>query len=424
MATRRWRGDAPKIAQVNTLTVAGTAANGQIYSVTINGKAVSYTANGSDTNNSIAAALKASLAASTIPEFAEITWTVATNVVTATARTTGKPFTNTSAATGTGTLTTSVATANSGPNVVSLAANWEGAAVPADGDDVVFDSGASDVLYDLDQNAVTPASILVDTGFRGKIGLPELNADDAVNTYAEYREKYLRYGNSGDAQTVTLTVKGGAGRIKLNTGTAQAAWNISDSAPALEDGVPAVLLKGTHSANALNVSKGDVGVALFAGETATLAVVNVGYRTNRAGDARARLGAGVSLANAAIVQTGGSLELNSSTSGSATLTQYDGTLSLNGGSHTGLAVRGGDCIYNTSGTLGGATVVSGDGHLDFSQDLRAKTVTNPIDLFGPAARLSDPHKVVSGLIVDLDETALSDNLNLGPHIRLTRGAPA
>lgn len=424
MATRRWRGDAPKTAQVNTLTVAGTPANGQVYSVTINGKIVSYTASGADTNDTIAAALKALLAASAIPEFAEVTWTVATNVITGTARAPGKPFTNTSAATGTGTLTTAIVTANGGPNVVSQAANWEGGTAPADGDDVVFDTGSTDVLYDLDQNAVTPASILVDVGFRGRIGLPETNADDAVNTYAEYREKYLRYGNSGDAQTITVTIRGGAGRIKLNTGSAQAVWNVSGTAQPLEDNVPALLLKGTHASNALNVAKGDVGVANFAGESATLAAVNVGYKTNRAGDARVRLGSGVTLTNAVIVQTGGALELNSATSGTATITQYDGTLTLNAGAQTGLAVRGGQCIYNSSGTLGGATVVSGDGHLDFSQDLRAKSVTNPIDLYGPNARLSDPHKVVASLVVDLDETALSDNLRLGTHVRLTRGTPA
>lgn len=424
MATRRWRGDAPKVAQINTLTVGGTPANGQIYSVTINGKSVTYTASGVDTNSSIATALRALLVASTIPEFLEVTWTVLTNVITGAARTPGKPFSNSSGATGTGTLVTATPTANSGPNVVSVAANWEGAAVPADGDDVVFDSGASDILYDLDQNSVTPASILIDVGYRGRIGLPDVNTDDAVNSYAEYREKYLRFGNSGDAQTVAVTIRGGAGRIKINTGTAQAVWNVNDSAQPLENNVPSVLLRGTHASNALNVSRGDVGVALFAGETANLATVNVGYRTNRAGDARVRLGAGVGLANVTLVQTGGTLELNSASSGSATLTVYDGTLTLTAGAHTGLAVRGGQCIYNSSGTLSGATVVSGEGHLDFSQDLRSKAVTNPIDLFGPNARLSDPNKVVTSLVVDLDETAVSDNLRIGTHVRLTRGTPA
>jgi hypothetical protein len=424
MAIRRWRGDAPKTAQVNTLTVGGTAADTQVYSVTINGKTVSTTAGAADTNSTIASALAAALAASAIPEFAEVAWSVSASVITGMAKTAGKPFTNSSGATGTGTLTTATVTSNSGPNVVSLAANWDGNAVPADGDAVVFDTSASDALYDLDQNAVTPASILVDAGYKGRIGLAETNVDAATATYAEYREKYLRFGNSGDGQAITVTIRGGAGRIKIDTGTAPAIWNVNDTAAPLESNVPAVLLKGTNAANALNVARGDVGVALFAGETASLALVNVGYRTNRAGDSRVRLGSGVGLANATIVETGGTLEINSSTSGTATITQYDGTLSILDGAQTGLSVRGGVCIYNSTGTLNGGTIVSGDGRLDFSQDLRAKSVANPIDVYGPAARLSDPNQVVASLVVDLDETALSDNLHLGTHIRLTRGTPA
>jgi hypothetical protein len=424
MATRRWRGDAPKTAQVNTLTVGGTAADTQVYSVTINGKTVSYTAGSADTNSTIASALKSALAASVIPEFAEVVWSVSTSVITGTAKSAGKPFSNTSAATGSGTLVTATTIANSGPNVVSLAANWEGNAVPVDGDEVVFDFGTSDALYDLDQSAVTPASILVDAGYRGRIGLAETNADDAAATYAEYREKYLRLGNSGDAGIVTVTIRGGAGRIKIDTGSAQAIWNVNDTAQSLESHVPAALLKGTHAANVLNVAKGDVGVALFAGESSSLVAVKVGYKTNRAGDSRVRLGSGVGLANAAIVQTGGALDLNSATTGAATITQFDGTLSINAGAQRGLSVRGGQCIYNSIGALEGGTVVSGDGHLDFSQDLRAKSVADPIDLYGPGARLSDPNQVVAALVVDLDETALSDNLRIGTHIRLTRGTPA
>src|ERR1700736_2287329 len=116
MATPRWRGDAPAVKQVNTATVGGTAAGGQVYTVTINGKTVSYTAAGGDTNNTIAGALQALLAASTIPEFQEVAWTVATNVITGTSAVAGRPFTNTSSATGTGTLVRATTTASSGPN--------------------------------------------------------------------------------------------------------------------------------------------------------------------------------------------------------------------------------------------------------------------------------------------------------------------
>jgi hypothetical protein len=430
MATKRWRGDAPAVAQVDTLTVGGTIEAGDKFKMTINGKTLSVAAS-STSASTTATEIADAWNASTIPEFAEITAAANGAAVTLTADEPGKPFSvtvvTTEADDGTAddqTFIRTSITANGGPHVVSAGANWEGGTAPVDGDDIVFDTGESDVLYDLDQNGVTPASITVAEGYKGKIGLPEINTDDATAAYYEYREKYLRYGNSGDAQTIALTIRGGAGRIKINTGTAQAIWNVTDTSQRLEDGVPAVLLKGTHAGNALHVSKGDVGLALFAGESATLLTLNVGYKTNPAGDAQVKLGAGVSLADAAIVQTGGTLEINSATSGAATITQYDGTLTLNAGAQTGLSVRGGDCIYNSTGALGGNTVVSGSGHLDFSQDLRTKSVTNPIDLFGPSAKLSDPNKVIDTLVVDLDETANGENVNIGTNIRLTRGSPA
>jgi hypothetical protein len=230
-----------------------------------------------------------------------------------------------------------------------------------------------------------------------------------------------RYFTAGG--TVNVTISGGAGRIKLDQGSGPAIWNVNNSAQRLEAGVPSVLLKGTNAANALNVNKGDVGVAFFGGETATLLSVNVGYETNPAGDSTVWLGAAVTLANAAIVQTGGNLTTNSATSGTASITQYDGNLKLQIGAQTGLAVLGGTCVYNTTGTLSGTPVVGGSGTLDFSQDLRSKTVTNPINLYGAKSKLLDPNKVVSSLVIDLNQLANSDNLDIGTNIKLTRGTP-
>lgn len=107
MSTIRWTGNAPAVAQVNTITVGGAAALAQIYTVTINGKSVSYTALNTDTNTLIATGLYTALIASQIPEFLEITWTnPSAGVVLGTATTAGVVFTQTSSASGTGTLTT------------------------------------------------------------------------------------------------------------------------------------------------------------------------------------------------------------------------------------------------------------------------------------------------------------------------------
>lgn len=78
MATKTWISGAPAIAMVQTLTVGGTPASGQVYSVVMginNTKSVSYSASSSDTRSTIAAALQQLLAASTYPEFQEVTWT-------------------------------------------------------------------------------------------------------------------------------------------------------------------------------------------------------------------------------------------------------------------------------------------------------------------------------------------------------------
>jgi hypothetical protein len=423
MSTLRWRGDAPAVAQVQTITVS-TNDVATTYKVTINGKTVSVPGDAGGAS-STAADLAAALVAANVPqEFAEIFWSVAANVVTGTAAKPGKPFTlAVSAAGGTGTISTSLATASSGPHDASVAANWSGAVLPATGDDILFDTGSSDVLYGLDQHAVTPNSISVLPGFTGKIGLPAVNADNAAATYYEYRPQYLQYGTTGVGGTVNVSISGGAGRIKLDQGSAPAVWNVTNSAQRVDTGVPAVLLKGTSTANVLNVNRGDVGLAFFGGETAALAALNVGYETNPAGDSAVWLGAGASLANTAVVQTGGNLTINSATSGTATVTVYDGTLTLQSGAQTGLAVLGGTCVYNSTGTLGGTAVVGGAGALDFSQDLRAKTVTSPINLYGAKSKLFDPNKVVSSLVVNLNQLALNGNVDLGTNIKLTRGTP-
>src|SRR5260370_23620786 len=260
MSTIRWRGDAPTVAQVQTMTI-GTNDVATTYKVTINGKTVSVPGNAGGASSTAADLANALKGAAVPQDFNEIAWTVATTIVTGTAAKPGKPFTLSVAASGgTGTISTTVATASSGPNDAGASANWSIGSLPATGDDIVFDTGASDVLYGLDQHAVTPNSISVLSWFTGKIGLAAVNADNAAATYFEYRPQYLQYGTTGVGGTVTVTVSGGGGRIKLDQGSAPAIWNVANSAQRLEAGIPAVLLKGTNAANALNVNKGDVGI--------------------------------------------------------------------------------------------------------------------------------------------------------------------
>lgn len=443
MATKRWIGNAPKISQVTEFVFAGTWEATDIVVFTIGGKSKSVVV-GSTVVATLLATLRDAwnnLDEEAYPEFAEITASISSPnlILTMDSTGAGKPFTVTISTTETGgggadsqtidgttSSTGTNSTTNSGPNVVSLAGNWAGGVAPIDGDDVIFDQGSVDVLYDLDQNGVTPASITILPGYTGNIGLPVVNEDNSNGPYFEYRETYLKYGTSGDSTNIAVLINGGGQRVKYSAGSSQATFRVEGTGQSNDQNVPACLLKGTHASNALHVSKGDVGFAYYGGETGTLVTLNVGFQTNVAGDASVRLGSGVTLTAPTITVTGGYLEINSAITSTSVVVQYDGEIKLNGtgGLAAGLAVRGGDFIYNSTGTLGGAPVVSGTGHLDFSQDLRAKTVTNAIDVYGDKAKISDPHKSIGTLVIDLDETANGENMNIGKNLRITRGAVA
>src|SRR5262245_49483736 len=130
MSTIRWRGDAPAVAQVQTITI-GVNDVATAYKVTINGKTVPVPGNAggaSATASDLASALKA---ATVPPEFAEIVWTVNAAVITGTAAKPGRPFSlAVSTSGGTGTISTAVTNAGSGPNDAGVAANWSGGALP------------------------------------------------------------------------------------------------------------------------------------------------------------------------------------------------------------------------------------------------------------------------------------------------------
>jgi hypothetical protein len=367
MATLRWKGAAQAISQVSTLTVGGTAAAGQVYSVTINGKTVSYTAIGGDTNTTIAAALQALLAASTAPaEFAEVTWTAAAAIITGTMTTAGVPFTNTSAATGTGALVTATATANSGPNNWDVAANWSTGAVPITGDTVWIEDSATPIKYGLNQSAVTVAVLNLPASFTADVGLPETNTGGSAS-YLEYRPQYLQIG------ATTLNIGDGPGqgssRLKIDTGAVATTINVRQTAAGAEPNLEAFQWKGTNVANVVNVLRGSVAIAGYGGDVATVATLTVGFVTSQGTDASVRCGAGCTLTN--INQNGGTLETNS---GATTILKGAGALTLNSGNVTTLTDDNGTTVYKWTGTIATANVGSG-ATLDFSQDMRGRTVT-------------------------------------------------
>lgn len=376
MSVRRWVGRAGEVAQVTELT-PGSVSVGSTFTVTVNRKAVTFTATTTSVADAVAG-IAAACGTSTYPEFSELTWEDSTAVVTVTGPDTGFPFTLTLAAGGTGTPTFTATTtvSPSGPNWFTVAANWMENAVPVTGDDVYFDEGPSCCLG-LDNNTVTLASLTVTPNFpeSSEIGLPRTNAAG----YPEYRDQRLKVG------ATVVTIETSARRVRLDLDTDASTITVLDSGQPNDGDVAAVDLVGANAANALRVLKGDVAVAGLAGDTSTFASVRVAYRTQRDGDARVVLGAGLSLT--AVEQTGGRVEMRC---GCATYTKENGEAERFGaGAVTTLYNRLGPFADAGTGTI--TTLHQGGAYTRVG--LAALTVTNATLYGGGATR--DPAGVIT-----------------------------
>lgn len=400
MAELYFTGGGAAFAQVTTITMSGAGdwIAGDTVTVTISGMDVIVTVGANDrTDSNIATAVKDALAATAkldgtgntdatsniggqeIPEFTEITFTVATNVVTATGKTKGKPFTMTVTETVAGdeTATEATTTAATGPNHANLADNWSTGSIPAGTDDVVFDGRASfDCLYGLNFSSVALNSLTITNGFRKTIGLPEINTDSTANPYPEYRDTYLQI------QVTTLTIHGDGGgseRIKIDLGSATAttadisANGVKQGSQNEEAIIPVVLLKGTNASNILRVTKGSVGMAFFDAESAHFSTLHVGPDPGTI----VQCGDGVDLTNATVTVSGGTLSIDSTTS-SGTIVLTGGTLNVLSSAHSAITARNGTVNYLSSGTLTTLTISKG-GIVSFSSD-QSRTVTN-VELF-------------------------------------------
>jgi hypothetical protein len=396
MTTKLFRGDAPVLRQMMTLTPGGTIEIGDKFLVAINGKTVSYSATGT-TVASVTAGLAAALAAITIPEFLEIDWADAGTAVTATGASDGAPFTlsvsttesNDAAADAQTFVAATTVSAQSGEHW-NVAANWSPSGVPQTGDDVYLENFAGDIKYGLDQNAVTLASLHVTASFTGEIGLAKVNESggSGAESYFEYRDDYLKIG----ATSLVVGQGGegaGSGRLKINTGSAQTTLEVFRTGTPVEAGLKALLWKGTHVSNVVRVSAGSVDLAPFAGETAVVATLLVGFQTNQTADADVRSSTGVTLTT--VAKTGGALQTASAIT-TLTLGPDSGEHDHTAGGITTVNGHGGTLLYRSTSTL--ATVHAGEGFvLDFRRDPRPRTVTTLNPQAGAAIR--DPAKTVA-----------------------------
>lgn len=445
MATRRWLGAAKPVRQVDTITVANTWATSDTVTLTINGVDLLITIGSLVTTDQVATTIKQAVNGETLTDtsatvsptiadgggqalayFREITATVASSVVSLTGGQTGdtdKPFTLSvvEVTAGTGTAVEATATTATGPHFFSDADNWSGATVPVDNDDIVFDSGAVSCKYGLSP-AIQPASVTVTSDYTGQIGLPEVNEDSSSYPYAEYRTKYLTF----DSNAVTTTYDMGRGvgvgsrMVRIDAGAGQILWNQTGAGQRLKTGIPAMLLIGSNASNEVNVVSGDLGIAFFEGETAHVATLRVGAGV--VSGAKCVCGDGVDLANAAIVQNGGTAEINSATGSGTIVVGQNGTLYVKGtGAHASIDVEpGGKVVYQSNGTIGTLCRVQSGGTFIRYADLRAATITPAVQLY-KGSIFQDPNGVLTytgGL--KLNGCTVDDvTLDVGPNATIT-----
>jgi hypothetical protein len=314
------------------------------------------------------------------------------------------------------TLTTTQAA--TGPNFWDNANNWSPTGVPANGDSVYFQNSTVDCLYNLAQSSTTLANLQIDMSFvGGQIGLPSWNGK-----YYEYRQQYLQIGVSG-----TILIGSGKGSgptlIKLDTGTNATNFLINGCGTSLDPTLPAILWKGNRSSGTttLNISKGSIGIAVYAGETATVDQINQGYVTNVKSDSSIFVGPGTTI-NTEWFMTGGQGTLNAAC---PTLLMENGTLTILDGlsatAVTTLTVVGGSVSDRSTGTITTLTVGTGATY-DRSDDSRGKTVSN-CTISGKSTFLDPNDTITFTNPLSLSDCSLLDvTLDLGTNITLSRNS--
>jgi hypothetical protein len=274
MAKRYWTGRAASTTQV-TKVVFSLVTIGATYSVTINGKSVSYTA-ATAVLGDLIDALVAAWSSSAEPEHQEMTAARREDPTLSglqlTGNTAGVPYTVTASATS-GTATVTTPTTASGPNFWNVAANWDGSTLPTTADDLILRDTDVSVLYGL-TDTTNYASISIEASYTGAVGLPDTNALG----YPEYRSTFLTLG-TGSAITVNLGYGDGsyASLIRLNTNASNTTLTVFGATSNTSSSYP-IELKNPGTGSTARIYGG--GVKFDATTSGVLATLDVIERSN------------------------------------------------------------------------------------------------------------------------------------------------
>lgn len=317
-------------------------------------------------------------------------------------------------------LSASTITTPTGPHHLDNADNYSTGSLPVNSDILIFADIDTGVFYGLTGlSSVTLAELHIRSSYTGHIGLTLTNPSD----YYEYRTRaaVLRatktFVGEGDGQ--------GSEFLYINFSSVQTELIVYNTGQSVDNKTPALNVIGTHASNVMRFFKGSWGIATFTGDTSVVATLQVGYITDRDGDSTGFVGGDADLDTVNIA--GGTTKITLDSAAAGTVTVTGGTVTFDGDQGLSQLTMSGEAYayYNTTGTLGGNTVLSDEATLDFSQDMRTKTVTNPIEVFGQEATVVDPFKVVTSLVIDFNYQNVSVNgSDLGNNVRVTRGTPA
>ena len=195
-----------------------------------------------------------------------------------------------------------------------------------------------------------------------------------------------------DADAVTLEP---AGTILLDIDNC-AAISVRDCKSTSLAGTYGLYLIGTGNTilNVLSTNTGDISIAALAGETAAFTTISIA-----GGDVT--IGSGVTMTT---LNVSGGTVINSSAA--TTVIVYGGTYTHNGGAVGALNCIGGTTYINATETI---TVINvhADATIDFSKDMRTKTVSLPFNV-AKGATIRDPYDVVTSMVVDCEKCGLDE----------------
>lgn len=388
MVTKYYDAGAAKVAKSHVVTVGGTIDTDDLFILTIGDKSLSVTGGSTDAAT-VADAIVAAynlLASDEYPEFFEVAITDGTSgtyTLAAKDAIKGLDFTVTATTTeaggGAADLQTHVLSAASpdfsGPQDWGSGdrskENWSDDVVPITGDTAAIENIDVLITEGLDQSAVTLAVFDAKQSFTGELGRPFVNRSGSAD-YPEYRPTYLAVG----ATLCDIGEGEGAGssRVMIDYGSVQTACVVHNSGRRHGDTpeLAAVILKGTHASNTLDVrGSADVMIAPFTGEVSTFATLNV------SDSAQVICGLGVTLTTVNI--TGGVTDIDLTTAAITTINVKNGLLRLRGDGNgvTTINIESGGRVDDLGGSGTIVTVnVFAAGEYDHSQSQTGREITN------------------------------------------------